>query len=117
MSVEIKYRSILTPEVVSDIESSVDYLIENYGPNAAKKFRVTIKNLRELLETFPYASHVYDESLDVRYISMPNYPFALYVRVVDHDLQVIAFAFESERQDPGLLRDLIVSRIKELDNA
>jgi plasmid stabilization system protein ParE len=105
------YKVVYTEDAKKDIASAIEYAEERFGKLTADRLQSRIEAVEEVLEMFPYAAKVYDEELKVHTFSIPKYPFALYTRIDDDKLRVIAFAFESERRDPEAIRDLIKTRI------
>jgi hypothetical protein len=106
-----KYIFVYTDHAIEEYDTARRHY-ENYGLHALGKFEGAVSSIEVLLSEFPFTAHRIDDEYDIYVRSIPGYPYALYLRIVDTDCQVIAFSMQNERQDPDLIKHLVLQRLK-----
>lgn len=111
-NIEVLYDFFLTPEAEKEL-LDIQEIYDSYSEQAGDNFMAAFTAIRDLLIEFPYAAKLYDETTGIRKRTISKrYPFALYYTVHDKELDVIAVALQSDRQNPEKLQNMIIERIK-----
>jgi plasmid stabilization system protein ParE len=90
---------MFTPLASADIEEAYRWY-EAQRPGMGEHFRETLDRVWVLLRQFPEAGP--EIHRDVRRILVPHFPYAVYYRLRDDDIEVRACL--DQRQDPQAIR-------------
>jgi plasmid stabilization system protein ParE len=86
---------------------AVEYYNEHPSPENGKRFLAKIETIVELLCMWPEVAPHLDELPEVRSIKVPKYPYRLYYRINDSNLEVVGLSVYHTRRDlEALLDDL-----------
>jgi hypothetical protein len=88
---------------------------EDFTGNKATPLATRIDKAIGAIETSPLYRVNDDYPGEVRSVGIENHSYRLYYRISKNELEIIAFAFESHRQNPARIINEVNRRIKRLD--
>jgi plasmid stabilization system protein ParE len=105
------YELIVTEEAKNDIRR-ISEAYEETSAYSAEKFESAIDTVISLLEEYPGLAHEYEPYPEIKYRSIPKYPFALYFRIIDNQMQIIAFGLISHNAGDNYINKVIIERLQ-----
>jgi hypothetical protein len=109
------YQVFITKSCLNDILDAFDRY-KDFTGNDAFPLAERIDKAITLLEVNPFLQVNEDYQGQIRSIGIERHSYRLYYRMSEHSLEVIAFAFESHRQDPARIINEVNRRIERLDS-
>ena len=101
------------PDVEKDIKKALNYYIDKTGyVDISNRLSSIIKEMFGQLERSPGLAKPYDPIPDVVQFPLRTFPYTMYFRKNNNELQLIALAFRHQKRDPEILNNLIRKRIK-----
>lgn len=94
-----KFKIIITPEAVSDLENSSDWY-ELHVKGLGKRFYTEIKNHFSSLKNQPYGFQI--RYSDVRCVTLKKFPFLIHYRIIEETQTISIIAVFHTSKNPNI---------------